>query len=282
MTENDRIHAVRLSQTQFKTLEKFGQRLGITKGALSAIENGKRGVTEQMRKAVCREFNVNEHWLRTGEGEMYAPQPEDELRALAARYNVCREGIDLVRFVLSLEEETQRDILAKLKALRAAQEEAGPNKDIDERVEAYRAALEAGEDSFIRLYRTPAAAGLASPIEGEDYDRVPRDAKTPWNADFMVRIQGDSMEPYIKNGDTVYVQRDTTLVDMDVGIFFLDGDVYCKQICQDSYGNIYLLSANPKRQALNKTILRNSTSTFICFGKVLLPHRLPEPRYKWR
>lgn len=132
---------------------------------------------------------------------------------------------------------------------------------------------------YIRLYRTPAAAGFASPVEGSDYTLIPRDKKTPRNADFAVRIQGSSMSPYIKDGDTVYVQRDTSLEDFDVGIFYLDGDMYCKQICVDHYGNVYLLSANPKKENLNKTVSHDSTSTLICYGKVILPHKLPPPKY---
>lgn len=50
------------------TMEKFGDRLGVTRTAISNIEAGNRGVTEQMVRSICREFGVNEVWLRTGEG----------------------------------------------------------------------------------------------------------------------------------------------------------------------------------------------------------------------
>ena len=53
------------------TLEKFGDALGVTKTAISRLESGERGVTEQMFKSICRDFEVNEEWLRTGEGEMF-------------------------------------------------------------------------------------------------------------------------------------------------------------------------------------------------------------------
>ncbi len=53
------------------TLEQFGKRLGVKKTAISNIENDHRGVTEQMFLSIVREFNVNEQWLRTGEGEMF-------------------------------------------------------------------------------------------------------------------------------------------------------------------------------------------------------------------
>ncbi|MDE6365192.1 MAG: helix-turn-helix domain-containing protein, partial [Lachnospiraceae bacterium] len=51
------------------TLEKFGERLGIQKATLSKIENGTVSITERNIAAICREVNVNENWLRTGEGD---------------------------------------------------------------------------------------------------------------------------------------------------------------------------------------------------------------------
>ena len=53
------------------TLEKFGQRIGVTRAAISNIETGNRKVTEQMFKSICREFNVREDWLRNGNGEIF-------------------------------------------------------------------------------------------------------------------------------------------------------------------------------------------------------------------
>lgn len=143
----------------------------------------------------------------------------------------------------------------------------------------YQAADAAPEIEYIRRYLVPAAAGYASPIEGEDYELVPRDAGTPYHADFCIDIAGDSMEPYIHDGQRVYVQRDASLTDFDVGVFFVDGDVYCKQYCIDMQGTLYLLSANPAREDANLTIRPDAGRTVVCFGKVLLPRKLPAPAY---
>ncbi|MFG6320696.1 MAG: helix-turn-helix domain-containing protein [Lachnospiraceae bacterium] len=67
MTENDRIKYLRKELNL--TLVEFSSKLGITHAALSNIENGKRNVTEQLRKSICREFRVDPIWLATGEGE---------------------------------------------------------------------------------------------------------------------------------------------------------------------------------------------------------------------
>lgn len=62
------------------TLEKFGERVGVTKQTVSRIENGVNALTEQMLLSVCREFDVNEQWLRTGEGEMFKERsPSEEI-----------------------------------------------------------------------------------------------------------------------------------------------------------------------------------------------------------
>lgn len=76
MIENERIKEIRKSLKM--TMERFGERLGVTKTAISNIEKSNRNVTEQMRKAICREFNVNEEWLRTGNGEMFVQLSQDD------------------------------------------------------------------------------------------------------------------------------------------------------------------------------------------------------------
>lgn len=132
---------------------------------------------------------------------------------------------------------------------------------------------------YIRHYIVPAAAGYASPIEGEDYELVPLDPKAPRGADFCITIRGDSMEPYIRDGELAYIKRGADMQPFDVGVFYVDGDVLCKQWCADSFHNLYLLSANPAREDANRTIKADSASRVVCYGKVLLPRKLPRPDY---
>ena len=142
-------------------------------------------------------------------------------------------------------------------------------------------AEEAPQSEIIQIkhYLVPAAAGYASPIEGEDYETIPLPPGAPTNADFCLTIQGDSMEPFIHDGDMVFVKRDAPMKEFEPGIFFVDGDVLCKQWCIDYTGTLHLLSANPLREDANRSIPKNSGSTVVCFGKVLLAQRLPQPIY---
>lgn len=76
MTQGERVREVRKFRKM--SMEQFGERLGVQKSAISKIEKGDRGLTEQMLKAICREFNVNETWLRTGDGDMPQKLSEEE------------------------------------------------------------------------------------------------------------------------------------------------------------------------------------------------------------
>lgn len=78
MTVNERIKEVR--KESGLTMEKFGERIGVTKSTISNIENGNRNATEHMIKSICREFGYREEWLRDGtEPKQPERLDEDEL-----------------------------------------------------------------------------------------------------------------------------------------------------------------------------------------------------------
>lgn len=60
------------------TLEKFGAKIGITAASMSTIENGKSNPSGQTVLMICREFNVNEDWLRDGKGEPFMQLSREE------------------------------------------------------------------------------------------------------------------------------------------------------------------------------------------------------------
>ena len=80
MTQGERVRAVRKSEKINMTLEKFGEKLGLQKSAVSKIERGDTSLTDANIKNICREFNVDYIWLTTGEGNMFVElPPEDEV-----------------------------------------------------------------------------------------------------------------------------------------------------------------------------------------------------------
>lgn len=87
------------------TLKDFGKRLGVSDAAISRIENGERKLTEQMILSVCREFNVNEDWIRFGKGPMHKDSDE-ELGSIYAQLDLRDETAkDALRKYMQLSEE---------------------------------------------------------------------------------------------------------------------------------------------------------------------------------
>ena len=139
--------------------------------------------------------------------------------------------------------------------------------------------LSTGSSRYIPKYITPSAAGFSTPLEGDDFEMILAHDGVPKEADFAVRIQGDSMYPYINDGETVYVKKDTDLSIGDVGIFCVDGAMYCKQYYVDSDNNLLLVSANPARKHTNVFVANDSDSKVRCYGRVLCVDNIPIPGY---
>jgi len=60
------------------TQTDLAEACGLTKNFISLIESGKREPSDRTVKDICRVLNVNETWLRTGEGEMFLPESRDD------------------------------------------------------------------------------------------------------------------------------------------------------------------------------------------------------------
>jgi transcriptional regulator with XRE-family HTH domain len=73
---NKRICDVRKSQNLNQ--QDFADKLGLTKNFISLLETGSREPSDRTIKDICREFSVNEKWLRTGDGEMHIPVSREE------------------------------------------------------------------------------------------------------------------------------------------------------------------------------------------------------------
>ena len=122
----------------------------------------------------------------------------------------------------------------------------------------------------IPKFLNPSAAGHLCSLDTDDYDLIEVDETVPAEADFAIPISGSSMEPLIHDGDIVYVKRQNHLNIGEIGIFNVDGTTYCKMFYTDGEGNTTLISANPKMQSSNVFIAKDSNSTVVCHGKVLL------------
>lgn len=152
MTINDR---VKLLRTTLKMTQKdFGQRTTLAQTYLSQIEKGDRDVTEKIFKIICSEFDVNEYWLRTGEGKMFIEPETISLDDYAKKHNMSDLDFRIIKAYLSLDENVRENIIEKFKAALdnekdteiAASIEDNINKnddDIEKEVQAYRLEMEA-------------------------------------------------------------------------------------------------------------------------------------------
>ena len=89
------------------TLEKFGECLGVSKMAISKVEHGNNALSELLCKSICREFSVNENWLRTGEGEMYSATDGDAIVRLREQYHLDTFEEAIVREYLKLDQDSR-------------------------------------------------------------------------------------------------------------------------------------------------------------------------------
>lgn len=122
---------------------------------------------------------------------------------------------------------------------------------------------------FIPRYLTSAAAGPSFPVDGDEYDLIQVDDSIPEAADFAVVIHGTSMLPYIHDGETVYVRRSPTIEPGEIGIFNVDGSLYCKRYVVDKEGNVSLVSTNSAMQKSNVVIMKNGTRAVRLYGVVI-------------
>lgn len=110
------------------------------------------------------------------------------------------------------------------------------------------------------IYDLPVSAGTGQFLDGESYEFTEVSDPALKEADFALRVSGDSMQPRISDGQVIYVKKQQTLNDGEIGIFILNGDAYCKKLEGNS-----LISFNSKY----KPIIINEYDNLIVLGKLI-------------
>ena len=134
------------------TQQAFAEKIGLKQNSIALIESGKRNTSDQVVLSICREFNVNEEWLRYGTGEMFKAAPSTALDALAEEYNYSHRDYVIVEKFSNLSRKDRDVILNFITEVAAgcydvsedtpAIPEGPAEIDIDSAVEAYRHTLE--------------------------------------------------------------------------------------------------------------------------------------------
>ena len=127
---------------------------------------------------------------------------------------------------------------------------------------------------IIPLLGNSFAAGVGEPDFGnalEEYE-IASDVR----ADFAVRVNGDSMEPWLPDGSVALGVKGMPR-NGDVAALMVDGAFYVKQVCIDAPGNLYLFSLNRDRADLDLEVRASAGSNVSCFGTIVMDKRLSLP-----
>lgn len=117
MSENERIKELRKSLKLSQ--EEFGEAIGLTKSSISNIEKGVRNVTDQHIKLLVSAFNVNDHWLRTGEGgetNIFVQPATFSLDEEAKKNNLSELEIAIMRSYMSLDRAARDKLMDEIEA----------------------------------------------------------------------------------------------------------------------------------------------------------------------
>lgn len=263
MEFGQRLKNLRLEQN--KTQQVLASRVGVSVVAVRSWEHGNKKPSLDALIALGEALNTSIDdllGLKSGFKPVGIVLSPTEKNLLDTYQALDQHGQKIVDTICAIEKE-------RIDAL---------HKDSRPKVVSIKEAVKARE-RYVPHYTTPSAAGINVPLDGTDFEMMLVDDGVPEDADYAVDIQGNSMAPYIYDGDMVFVKKDTDLAIGDVGIFCVDGAMYCKQYYPDGNGNLILVSANEALRHTNIFISADSGSSVTTCGKVLLGRKVELPDY---
>lgn len=90
---------------------KFAELLGTTRNAVASYELGKVVPSDTFIQLLCSKFNINEHWLRTGEGNMLIDSDDSLFTAFSEKYGLSKAEQNVARYCLQLTSAQRAEIL---------------------------------------------------------------------------------------------------------------------------------------------------------------------------
>lgn len=205
--------------------------------------------------AIATAFNVSIDYLISGaeENNNNYTLTEDEIKHIEKLRALPERSRALVEVIMDKEFEM----------ITEAESEITANSDVSKKAKVLRTLPEGFERREIPLFDLPVSAGpgefLGTDSDARDSIKINVTSATS-TASFAVRVNGNSMEPKYRNGDTLIVEECNSVEYGELGIFVLDGNGYFKKYAGDR-----LVSLNPDYG----DILLNQFNSAICCGKVL-------------
>lgn len=243
MVLNERLKKVRkhLGLTQ----EELGTKIGLTKSGISAIESGDRAVNDKHIKLLNAAFNVNENWLRTGEGDMFLESDGTVIAQLVDEFHLDEIDRLILESYVKLSEESRKSVKEYVMNLSDAivQEQEKQRKKQKPKQAAPSPYVAYIDNELIpfRISEQKVSAGTGVHLYPDDFitEFVPRMFLED-DAEFGIPVSGDSMEPDFVDGEIVVIGKEHPRVG-EVGVFIMDGEGYLKKL-----GENELISLNDK------------------------------------
>ena len=200
------------------TQDELAKRLNTTKQTISRYEKGDRKANQDMLFELCDIFGVSIDDFFPSQNETLQSPSTSPIQTIYDELNPPRQ----VK-VLNYAER-------QLKEQRNEEETKGT--EVSEAIQLYS----------YDYYDHPASAGTGQYLNDVRVERI--ELPVDIDADFVIPIKGDSMEPDYHDGDLVFTQTSVDLNDGVIGVFNYNGDAYIKQLVIDKE-QAYLHSLNP-------------------------------------
>lgn len=200
------------------TQDELAKRLNTTKQTISRYEKGDRKANQDMLFELCDIFGVSIDDFFPSQNETLQSPPTSSIQTIYDELNPPRQ-VKVLNY-------------AKRQLNEQKNEEETKGNEVSEAIQLYS----------YDYYDHPASAGTGQYLNDVRVERI--ELPVDIDADFVIPIKGDSMEPDYHDGDLVFIQTSVDLNDGVIGVFNYNGDAYIKQLVIDKE-QAYLHSLNP-------------------------------------
>lgn len=212
----DRLKQARIGMNL--TQKELSKKIGVANSAISNYEKGASFPNVEILYKLFSTLNVDPNFLF-----------QDETNVNNVTLNT--EELQIIDYYRALNDIGKQKAIDSISDLAKIPEYTTKKTTADERKRRIER---------MPYYDVPASAGTGQYLDYSTMRMVSVDGDIPGNADYILKVSGDSMEPQFKDGEFVYVNKSPVLNTGDIGIFYYENNVYIKK-----YGDDGLVSLNP-------------------------------------
>lgn len=97
------------------TQDAFAKRLGTVQNTITGYESGRRKPSNAVITSMCREFGINEEWLRTGEGSMFDENATFNLNDFARQHDASEDELELLKIYFEMDPKIRKEFIDHFK-----------------------------------------------------------------------------------------------------------------------------------------------------------------------